>query len=569
MRWIRAVVLAATAALAAPRALPAQQPPATRPADAAAIGITTAELFSTISNSSAPSINRQEAARRLVARQSDESRGLVRRIVGSMANPTARSILLTALADDSNPDPNLLGDLLGLLNNPGDPASLETAAQALAAYKDNPQVVEAISRVALDRQRQAPLRRPAVKALGSLIEPAAADALLNIVTNPAEPAAIIADAADALVQMTALDVNGRDPGKWAKWREQNVGRPSGEWKANLLRARAAREDRSRRSTDKTKDELQLALEDSYNASPEGSKAGRLLRHLRADSPMIRGVGARMADKVATSALGGQNTTEIEQRLVEMIGDSDADVRADVARALYSINIDPDVALKAFRAQLQIETDGEVKAAIARKLSNIPRLTQLSDLGRLLDDVDPDVVTEAAVAIRRLAPSIKPADAALRAEAAEKLRGAMQRLAGRDPLVGVRRACGEALAALRDGNSMNFARDILGRGRAEPPEIRGVALRILGELGPDAQERIVRAVDAEPVAKVQVEGIEAIARTKSFEQSGWLIQKANARGVDPTVQKAARDAYLSLLPNVSVQKLAAEANNRRKDFTSRC
>jgi hypothetical protein len=420
-------------------------------------------------------------------------------------------------------------------------------------------------------------RKSAITALGLLIEQESAATLVAIATGTgaagAAPAAVAVDpelanaATDALLEMTGLEANGHNPGRWAQWHRQNGNRNPAEWKAALVDARAARDRRMKLRVDATFDELRQLLKEQFIATPVDDRPARLLRFLRSPSPDVRRVGAGIAEEVSSKAVAGENTDEIRQRLIELVGDADPLVRLDVISALYSINIPPEQALDALLPQLAVETDSDVKAAIARKLSSVPGIRQVVELSMLLDDEAPEVVRDAAEAIRRRAAAVVQKDPKLAATVAKKLRATMDRLAGTAAYLEARRACGEALAELRDPVSLDFAQTLLDLNRREPPEIRGVALMILGELGPGASDVIVRAVDLERDPRVRERGIAALGHSRSVDQLAWLVQRMNARGEDAKVRERARQAYIDLLQSARPEKLANEAALRQQDDLS--
>lgn len=584
MRWMWAAVLAAAVTtLAAPGAVPAQasvepDPPAASGGVGTGIGTrigaTVAELSAALADPNATATQRNEAARRLVARQTDEAREALRQVVTSAGNAPARAAAVLALADDPAPAPVLIPDLLGLLNNESERAAVEAAAQALANYKDDPQVLAELSAAAASPGRRAPLRVPIIRALGQFVELDAAATLVRILGDRAAPPEVTAAAADALVELTALEDNGRDAGRWQQWFQENGKLDEAEWKAAVLRGRSRRHDRQRREAAAMGDDLEQLLEDQYTAAAD--KPQTLLRYLNMATPEIRRAGARLANRVAREA--GEITDDIRTRLLDLVGDADPGVRLAVARALVDINIDPDRVLPPLLAQLRVETNSDVKVAIIMRLSP-PRIAEIARLQALrelieslsdrLNDGSPAVVREAAVSIGKRAPEMLERDKALTRAVAARLRDAMTRLARQPGSLDARKACGDALALLRDPENLNFARNLLNtRQPPEDPAIRGVALNILGELGSQAIDIIVGRIENERDPAVRAEGMRALARTRSFDQAAeWLVQQmARKNEPDADVNKAAAKAYLDLRGTGTIQKLFVEAQ-RRKNMPS--
>lgn len=556
--------MAVAAALAAPRALPAQErpaPPATAPAtspatrdDAAAlqsVGQSIPELVATLTQATSTRENRLEAARRLVARQSEEARRALRQAVVE-ANPDVRLAALRAIADDPNPSVELLDDLLSLVA--GDNIALvSAAAEALGAYKGNTRVIDTMIRIANESKRPVALRISIVRILGRFIDQRAATALVQIGTTATESDLVTA-ACNALIEMTTLESNGHDPSAWAEWQKQNGNLPAAEWREEIYRAQQRRQDRLHHRADETMEGMEQVFQELYKATAADERPRTMMRFLRSASPNVRLVGAKIAGDIAQRA-PGQITPEIQDRLLELVADSDAGVRLSTIDALTNINVAPEPALSALLPQLAVEANSDVKAAIARKLANVKGVRQVPQLNALLDDGAPDVVREAARALRQRVPDFTKTDAELLNTTTEKLRSTIDRLKKRPVFQDARVAAGEALAAFADVRNLRFALGLLNSN--EPPEIRAVALRILGELGPQASDSIFRAIANERVPRVRAEGLRALGRTRSFEQSRFIVSQMGPDN-DPEVRSAARAAYLELLPAAGAGQLAGEA-----------
>jgi hypothetical protein len=593
-RWA-AVLTTALAFVVAPRAVRAQNPtqpvtaapaadtdtaaPATEPVEGVGrqgIGTTLPELSAAISEPRTSPADRLEAARRLVERQSPDARQVLREAVTSPANPAARIAALRALADDPDPDPALLDPLLTIVQSENDERILAPAAVALSEYRNDPQVVRVLTQAAAATNRPQAVRSAAIHGLGLLIEPAAAATLVHITTNPNESAQIVSDAADALVELTGIEANGRDPSKWAAWQAQNGNRPAAEWKAMIADTRAARDQRLRRRFDELVDELQPVFEEQYASTAPEKMPERLLKFLNSAAPEVRRIGARIANKASKRGFTGPPPTpDVQARLEDLVGDADPGVRLDAVLALETFNLG-DRSLAAIRQQLQIETDNRVKAAMARTLAKVPGLTQIAELNRLLDDASPIVVREAADAIRRRVPNIVK-DAAVQKSTAQKLRDTIRRISKQPAFADAGRMCAEALALLKDPANMDFARELVA---SADPDVRAAGLTIWGELGAGATELserqrmaalIIPAVKSEtgqnPASvRMRKAGMNALARAGEFNSSsGWLYDQTDPR-YEPSadVRNAARIAYRTLLPAGDVDKLLTGELRRLKD-----
>src|SRR5688572_13304514 len=89
-------------------------------------------LRSTLENPEAA--DKDEAARRLVSRDTPEARAILNNVLDS-AERSGQLAVARALAADPSPNAQFIGPLQKLLSN--DPQLTEAAAQALAQFKDN------------------------------------------------------------------------------------------------------------------------------------------------------------------------------------------------------------------------------------------------------------------------------------------------------------------------------------------------------------------------------------------------------------------------------------------------
>jgi HEAT repeat protein len=158
--------------------------------------------------------DRDEAALRLVRRNSPEARLELRRVLTSIGDRGGQLAVAKALATDVAPDPSFIDPLFALIGT--DRALTDAAAQALGAYKNDAGVLDRLLRLATDRA-QADARPAAMRALGCMVEKRAAAMLVQILGDEREPDAVRNAAADSLVAMTGLSANRRDPLLWQRW----------------------------------------------------------------------------------------------------------------------------------------------------------------------------------------------------------------------------------------------------------------------------------------------------------------------------------------------------------------
>src|SRR5437773_10874224 len=322
------------------------------------------------SNDSSPQ-QRDEAARRLVARHTPEAIAALRAALSDLRSQEGQLAAARALAGDSDPDPTLIDPLFALLptaNRPLNRTETElanAAAGALAMYKSRPEVVARLSELARSKAPES-VRSAAIDALGHMVDKQAAETLVRLLGNEDESDRIRAAAADALMNLTGLTENAADPAAWAKWWQANNAKSAIDFRIDVLLSRAQRLDLLQQRHHQLADETSRELTAQYQAAAQAVRDEMLLRLLASPAAELRVLGV---DRLLSDKAEGRPITDAAMaRLRQMVSDNDWEVRLNAAVALAQLN-DKD-AFEPLLAQLKQERDPRVRAKLARALGPI-------------------------------------------------------------------------------------------------------------------------------------------------------------------------------------------------------
>jgi len=524
----------------------AQTPaPVTAATEQAAVQKDLEQLSTLLMDETARQEDRDEAARRLVIRPLPQARETLRAALISAGNRGAQLAAARALAIDPHPDNSFVVPLFALLGP--DRALTEAAAQALAQYKNDPEVISRLVAVATARQQSEAVRAAVIKALGTFLDKRTAQVLIELLRDDESPA-IHTAAASALVEMTGLRDNGSDVQKWQQWWADNGGKSDADWRAALLAERANRFGQIEIRYGQLTDEVRTLLADQYQLLPPAQQPAAILRFLRSAEPVVRAVGARL---VFEDAINNHTIPQAtREQLRKMVGDSSAQVRIEVAGALRAIN-DAN-ALDALLGQLAQETDPGVRAAIARAIAPIRSLKALPEMRKLLHDPSNSVAEAAADAIAALGPEIRASDPKLAKELAEELRTVLESRTGDTNSAPLREGVVEAMGSLKEPSLLSTFHSLL-RPR-ETVAVRRAALKALGDLhDPNSVDLVINSLE-DPDASVRLEAVEALGKVGSFEQAQALYRRLTSEETDSSVRERAWRVLESMLPKAPKDQL---------------
>jgi HEAT repeat protein len=567
--WICRAALAVVALVATPATLSAQETPATTQTATAQSDL---QQISAALNDPSPAQQpqRDEAARKLVSRQSEEARQILRAALLNEANHAAQLAAARALAFDPSPDDRLIDQLFALLG-PDKPLS-DAASAALASYHSNTQVLIRLIAVSTDEGKDSKARAAALRALGFFPDKTAARTLIdNLLARPNEnptTRGFLRDSAcDALIEMTGQRELGHDVRRWQQWWAFWVDKPDNEFSLQLLLSRASRLDQLQHRYNQLVLELGKMIREQSDAVPAELKSDFVLRYLRSSESVIRYVGvAKIHNDVAEDRAVAAS---LRDYLPKMVGDSASEVRLEVARTLKLLN--NAAALEPLLGQLAVESEPEVRGAIAAALSPISKLRgdlrALAPLRNLLQDPSADVVKEAAQSLRDLSSLIRQKQP----EAASELAGEFNILLNTRTAPGssgLREAIVEAMGALRQADLLP-AFGLLLRA-VETPSVRRSALRAMGELAdPKAAEIIIANALNDADSGVRFEAVDALGKCASFAHAELLYKRLDPHvELDRDVRQRAGQVLDSLFPGATKDQLEPWVDRFHSDFDRR-
>lgn len=498
---------------------------------------------------------RLEAARRLVARGTPEARLALLRALQEVGNPAAQYAAAAALAGASGPEPDpAFIDPLFVLISPDAPIDLaRPAAAALAEYRQSPVVLARLIDRTADRRGE-PSRRAAIEALGAIPEKRSAATLIALLGSEDESRDIRQAAVNALIYMTDATDNGNDVGRWQEWWQRARELDDQAFRAALVASKANRYGPLKRAQDQLVQAAREQLTQMYRALPPERRSAQLLSMLNDDSPAIRAIGAAVVREEKASA--AVIPDEVQQRLSEMTGDADPSVRVAVADALRALNYAP--AVDAILAQLAVETNPEVKAALARAVAPAQDLRAAPALVSLLADPDRSVARAAALSLRDLGAKLRrEAPAPVADSAAAALRSLLRRTRPGPADEPLRAATVDAMAALARPEFNVELQPLLNR--REPPTVRRSAIKALAAIGLAGQPEIADSIvpwleDAD--ATVRLEAANALRDLRRPESIPSLLSRLNERvEPDASVRNAAWEAIEAQLPDAPAQVVA--------------
>lgn len=561
--WIRAALTAAWLA-APPCALLAQTLAATSPAPVTTVAELHAQLRDVLTASRSSPAQREEAAKRLLSRRSNETRDILMAVLGS-PDREAKVAVAKALADDPSPDPRFI-PLLDSMLGP-DRAATEAAATALARYAGDAPVRDRLLSFARDAKQPAASREPLIAALANVVNRAVANALVELVNDNIQPAAVRNAAGMALSEMTGLPY-GRNGPQWRQW-QARAPRDEAAWAAEVEAGRASHLQQIALRQSSTVGALERIINDRYQQDirtrNEKDRADLIMDLLNEADPHARVMGINF---VTGAFIQNQSfPAAAKSRIVELLGDSDSDVRLTAAKAAKTLNLvgaENDLLL-----QLPEEPNPDVREAMAAVLGVIkdPRATPV--LRPLLSDASPRVATAAAGALREMAPQLRQADPQAAGNLAAELWRAGSQRAGNPAWAAFRAACIETIGLLGD---TKLDRNLLGLAdpiNEEPQQVRISALRALGEMHSErAAAGIANFLQNEANANtdLRLEEIDALSKTGKFDAYAPLLSRYTAPNEEPNprVRAAAWKAFTDMFPTASSTSLKEWSDRLRGD-----
>lgn len=485
---------------------------------------------------------REEAAQRLLSRDSPASHQyLLAALQTTTLSREVKAAVARAVADSPRPDPSFIPALIPLIGT--DRALSDAAARALARFGDSSLARERLIAYAMDAHQPAALRIGVVRALGAMISRDVANALVSLVTDPKQGAAIQSAAADALGELTGEAIVKHDPAFWKQWQTANANKPDVVWRADILAANDARRAFGEQVQEKFANELKQILMEQYQRADPATKFALVMRLLDSAEPQTRALGVQTVMDAHDNAR--PYPAEAPKKLESLVGDSDPGVRLITAQAIQSLN-DTD-ALQALLTQIPQETNIDVKVAQIGALMPMMRLAAVPELRQLLTDPSMRVAIAAVEALRKTAPLLTQNPALAQDVAGAVWNIGAQRKNEPDG-IDFQAAAIELVGTLGDRAQ---ARDLLALLNVNnDARIRIAALRALASLQDHGTSfQIAQWLNIEPDPAVRIEAIHALGATSNFEGASDTLFKFESPNTEPdkAVREQATLEFETLLP----------------------
>ncbi|HEX4124771.1 MAG TPA: hypothetical protein VHY37_08610 [Tepidisphaeraceae bacterium] len=502
------------------------------------------QLSAILADSNATAAQRDEAASELVAHAAAHSPAAIDTLLRGLSGGHDQELATAhAIAGSADPNPEWIGPLIRLLGS--ERLLHDAACRALARFGDNMTARDALINFSRDTRRAPQERAAAEAALGSFVDKTAAEALLVILTNPREPAAVTAAAGDALGELTGITDFDDGPDQWRKWMDAHGALPPEQWKAQVYPGLVAHLQREVQRQKPLEPEIDSLLYDQYLAAPDAQKNVLVMRYLNSSVPEVRAIGAETVRKALQQGL--PFPPESRDRLTSLVGDSDPSVRLQAAEALQSLGYAP--ALNALIQQLVIEKHTNVKIALLSAIGPLDDPRALPEVLKMLHDPSIDVAIAAAQTIRQLADTLYKSNPDLAVQTAEELWRTSQEKENAKVLRAAefKAAAIEAMAPLKDYHQSTEFPKLLNI--SQPAPIRAAALHALRDLAnKNTSDAIANWLSSEPNPALRADAIDALGTTGDFVDDAKVLHDHTqpANEPDPTVRAKAWLVWEGLL-----------------------
>lgn len=541
--------------------------PTTRPTTAPVV-LSLEQLGAILNSPQSRADQREEAARRLVARDDAQARRFLSEALVNMGLPAAQIAAAKALADDLQPDRELIFPLFTALSGPGNGAPnlpvSAAAARALTNYRGQPDVYEGLASriVGPGRIASDSVRREIIRAMASYVEKRTVQTLMTLLRAPDTTPITREAITEALADLTGITELGRDPSRWEQWWQTNGILSEEQLREQMLVRRSARLDQLRTELSDSNQALSNLLRTNYQQAPAAQKQEILLGYLRSPRAEERAVGAILVGDDAQTATA--IPPAVRERLREMIADSSARVRIRVAQALAEMN-DAE-SLDLLLAQLDNESDAQVRSALAAAIAPIRSIRAVPSLLKLLNDTYLPASIQAAQALSLLGQTIREQDPALARQTAIALRDKLLATPANSGHPDLREALVDAMVPLRQEPILgDLLIQILREQSEEAVEMRRKAIRAIGEFQLPQMSQTIINVFSDKDERVRLEAVTALGKLPaSPDHIPPLRALLGSPETDRSVQEKAWVVLQSILPHLTKEVLSDQADKFKSD-----
>ncbi|HRX83492.1 MAG TPA: HEAT repeat domain-containing protein [Phycisphaerae bacterium] len=493
-----------------------------------------------------------------------EAYDAVVRLLANGDDPTVKSILCQAIANVGRRTPDrldsrLVDPLLGLLDHTDDEVA-RRAGEALSTFT-HPEVTEALSKVAADRQKPLRTRLIALSALTPNTQRReVAEALVELLS--AEEPQMRAGAIDALRGLSLVDF-GVDVERWRNWWSSQSLLSDRAWLDMVLRVRSQRLRRTEQAFEAYRAEadqryyalagrLQETLANLFRQTPQAERDGALTTWLSDSNTEFRRAAAKLVAEQISE--GNLPSDAVRAALVRRYGDESADVRRLAVEIVGALN-EPGEAT-AMLQRLKVEQDDAVRESILRQLGKL-RNPEVVD--PLIEELMRPGATDACVSAAAEALGTLAARGGLPEDATKKLIEPLKlRFAQTDPAA--RKVRIAILGAMAATGAPEFKPEFEAHLAAEDPELLLRAIQGVALVGNGAQLDRLSNLATHPDARVRQRAIAAIGDLGGLDQLSVVVARMSP-GVE-TIEgprEAAWQAFRRICERLPVDAQVAAAD----------
>ena len=354
---------------------------------------------------------KSEAASLLLTRTYPQATRALLQFLKDSSNQSARVAIATAIGAQGSSDRAFIDPLIAMLTGK-DAAVRSAAARALVTYK-NHGVTDKLVAIALDAQQDKAVRLVTIKAMESVLDKRAVDALVRLLDD-SDPA-IRDGSMAALAALTNIRAFGKDQLQWKLWWQRNRHKPRSQWLADLADSLAWSKASLEADNARLRQRLSRAMTDLYQATPEPQREAALVGFLKDPLVEVRLVGLALADRRISA--GKKLWPAVVAHAPVMLQDPDPGVRR--AAALLTAHVGDGKALATLMARLKTEKVPEVRQGLLTAMGSLRNPKVLPVVLEAMTSKYEKTVIAAAGALARIA-SDQPLDGQHRAAAVKAL-----------------------------------------------------------------------------------------------------------------------------------------------------
>ncbi len=487
---------------------------------------------------------REMGARNLLRAGSDDASRRLAEILRTSTDPAAQRAICRAITRYDSPAASLAEPLLAMFG--GGPDGLdELVVEALRKFDAEPTIAR-FRAMAVDASLDSSKRAAAIGALGTMGDDLrAVEALMSIVSSEGD--GMRSAALHALGE--AAGVQHRNVAAAEAWWKLQKDKAPDQWlrAVNKRRLAAIRRLRSERAV--LLKRLTTAYREAYLKAPDGERTENLLAFLGDEEAAIRGLGLDLINALITDRK--DVVAEIRARLVEMIADTDEEIRQRVAVMVGDLRL-PD-ALDRLQEAIPAEQVAAARAAQVAALGRLGDLEAVVILIERLDDAIPDVTREAAIALGMLARRGQ-ADAAVVERVSAALLARFAAIDAEDARL--RQPFLEAMGRIGAEVFRPIIKGEMDKGR--PSGIRCAAISAMSSYADDAASAEVGPHTSASQPEIRLAAVQALGRCgRSHDALAVLAKRVdNAKESNQAVREAAWSSYQTIARRSSIELDAA-------------